>query len=35
VDLPFVMAMQTARFILVMLTGPALARMVARWLERN
>jgi uncharacterized protein len=35
VDLPFVMAMQTARFILVMLTGPALARMVARWVERN
>jgi uncharacterized membrane protein AbrB (regulator of aidB expression) len=31
VDLPFVMAMQTARFMLVMLVGPALARAVARW----
>ncbi len=31
VDLPFVMAMQTARFLLVMLVGPWLARMVARW----
>jgi membrane AbrB-like protein len=31
VDLPFVMAMQVARFILVMLLGPALARMVTRW----
>ncbi len=30
VDLPFVMAMQTARFILVMLVGPILARTVAR-----
>jgi uncharacterized protein len=30
VDLPFVMAMQTARFILVLLVGPALAKMVAR-----
>jgi membrane AbrB-like protein len=31
VDMPFVMAMQTARFILVMLVGPTLARTVARW----
>ncbi len=29
VDLPFVVAMQTARFVLVLLTGPALARFVA------
>jgi membrane AbrB-like protein len=31
VDVPFVMAMQMARFILVMLVGPTLARVVARW----
>jgi uncharacterized protein len=31
VDVPFVMAMQMARFILVLLVGPALARAVARW----
>jgi uncharacterized protein len=31
VDVPFVMAMQMARFILVLLAGPALARAVARW----
>jgi membrane AbrB-like protein len=31
VDAPFVMAMQMARFILVLLVGPALARAVARW----
>jgi len=31
VDMPFVMAMQTARFILVMLVGPALAKLVSRW----
>ena len=31
VDVPFVMAMQMARFILVMLAGPLLARSVARW----
>jgi hypothetical protein len=30
VDLPFVMALQTARFMLVILIGPALARFVAR-----
>jgi membrane AbrB-like protein len=34
VDLPFVMAMQTARFILVLLAGPPLSRMVARWARR-
>jgi membrane AbrB-like protein len=33
VDLPFVMAMQTARFMLVMLVGPPLARLVARWAQ--
>jgi hypothetical protein len=31
VDVPFVMAMQMARFILVMLVGPILARAVVRW----
>ncbi len=31
VDLPFVMAMQMARFILVLLVGPRLAKTVARW----
>jgi membrane AbrB-like protein len=30
VDLPFVMAMQAARFLLVLLVGPTLARLVAR-----
>ena len=34
-DLPFVMAMQTARFLLVLMTGPALARMVARLVLRR
>ena len=29
VDMPFVMAMQTGRFIVVLLTGPALARFIA------
>ena len=29
VDLPFVMAMQTARVVIVLLTGPALARFIA------
>ena len=29
VDMPFVMAMQTARFVLVLLTGPAIARIIA------
>jgi uncharacterized protein len=31
VDVPFVMAMQMARFIFVLLVGPALARAVAQW----
>jgi len=31
VDMPFVMAMQMSRFMLVLLLGPALARTVARW----
>jgi uncharacterized protein len=31
VDMPFVMAMQMARFILVLLVGPALAKAVVRW----
>jgi membrane AbrB-like protein len=31
VDLPFVMAMQTGRFVLVLLLGPSLARTIARW----
>lgn len=31
VDVPFVVAMQTARFIVVMLTGPAIARLIVRW----
>jgi uncharacterized protein len=30
VDMPFVMAMQTARFILVLSLGPSLARFLAR-----
>ena len=34
VDLPFVMAMQMARFILVLLVGPTLAKTVARWARR-
>jgi len=35
VDIPFVMAMQTARFMLVLIAGPSLARMMARWTERG
>jgi len=31
VDLPFVMAMQTARFLLMLSAGPSLARLVTRW----
>ena len=31
VDLPFVMAMQIGRLLVVILIGPALARMIARW----
>jgi hypothetical protein len=30
VDMPFVMAMQTTRFVVILLTGPAIARFVAR-----
>jgi membrane AbrB-like protein len=30
VDVPFVMAMQAGRFIIVMITGPALARFIAK-----
>ena len=33
VDMPFVMAMQMARFIIVLLVGPALAKAVARWTQ--
>jgi membrane AbrB-like protein len=33
VDMSFVMAMQTARFLLVLLIGPGLSRMVARWTQ--
>lgn len=35
VDLPFVMAMQTARFLLVLAIGPSLARTIARRIERR
>ncbi|MGA2779977.1 MAG: AbrB family transcriptional regulator [Steroidobacteraceae bacterium] len=31
VDVPFVMAMQVARFMIVLIVGPSLARIVARW----
>jgi membrane AbrB-like protein len=31
VDIPFVMAMQIGRFLMVILIGPPLARMIARW----
>ena len=31
VDMSFVMAMQVARLILVILIGPSLARLLARW----
>ncbi|CAM2739613.1 transporter [Komagataeibacter xylinus NBRC 15237] len=34
VDMPFVMAMQTVRFVLVLFTGPFLARMLSRYVER-
>ena len=33
VDLPFVMTLQTVRFVLVILLGPSLARGVAKWTE--
>jgi len=35
VDMPFIMAMQTARFLFVVAAGPALARLVARWAEQR
>jgi membrane AbrB-like protein len=35
VDMPFVMAMQMARFMVVILLGPALSRTVARWADRS
>lgn len=31
VDVPFVIAMQTARFLVVLITGPALARLLVKW----
>jgi uncharacterized protein len=31
VDIPFVMAMQIARLLIVILIGPSLARMISRW----
>jgi membrane AbrB-like protein len=31
VDVPFVMAMQLARFLLILVAGPAMARLVVRW----
>ncbi|MBP0444600.1 AbrB family transcriptional regulator [Roseomonas sp. SSH11] len=34
-DLSFVMALQTMRLVAVVLLGPALARMVSRWVERR
>ena len=35
VNVPFVMAFQTARFLMVVLTGPALAKYMARRLQEN
>ncbi len=35
VDLPFIMAMQTGRFLLVLFFGPGLAKAVARWAVRS
>lgn len=35
VDLPFVMSMQVVRLVLVVITGPALARLVARHLRKD
>lgn len=35
VDMPFVMAMQTGRFMLVLICGPALARLIARLVSRQ
>ncbi|MEO8684559.1 MAG: AbrB family transcriptional regulator, partial [Devosia sp.] len=31
VDVPFVIAMQTARFLVVLMTGPSLARLLVKW----
>lgn len=31
VDVPFVMAMQLARFLLILVAGPAMARLVVKW----
>jgi uncharacterized membrane protein AbrB (regulator of aidB expression) len=35
VDMPFVMAMQIGRLLMVILIGPSLARMIARWTAGN
>lgn len=35
VDLPFIMAMQVGRFMVVLLVGPMLARTVSRWTDRS
>lgn len=35
VDMPFVMAMQVARFLMVMAIGPMMARVVAKWAMRT
>ncbi|WP_118134945.1 AbrB family transcriptional regulator [Oceanicella sp. SM1341] len=35
VDVSFVMAMQTSRFLVVLVTGPALARLIARLVRRR
>jgi uncharacterized protein len=35
VDLPFIMAMQTGRFLLVLFFGPSLAKAVAKWAVRR
>jgi membrane AbrB-like protein len=35
VDLPFIMAMQTGRFLLVLFFGPSLAKAVARWVRSS
>jgi membrane AbrB-like protein len=35
VDLPFVMAMQTGRFLLVLFFGPSVAKLVAKWTLRG
>ncbi len=35
VDLPFIIAMQTSRFFIVLLAGPALARFVAARIDKR